>query len=142
MAQVNEILYQIQVRLCNMKPPSGNLHFTDILVGWSLLIMLCWPMFQSRLPFSKSKAVCMLLLVNHFRDQSYITRIQLTALDHNHLNWDKAQNKQGELMYAQKFQKQTKKWDATPTIGILFQTIKYLLLDLRSLVFSETNKIN
>jgi len=90
-------------------------------------------------------------------------------------------------MYAQKFQKQTKKWDATPikerkkyryipdlvkeietmrtssphpnvkqkrslpfdhparfqpTIGILFQTIKYLLLDLRSLVFSETNKIN
>ena len=95
---------------------SDNLHFIDTLVGWNPLIMLYWPMLQSGLPFSKKQSSLYVAVSQyHFRDQSYVTRIQLAVLDHNnHLNRDKARNKQGELMYARKFRKQTKKWDATP----------------------------
>jgi len=50
-----------------------------------------------------------------YRDQSYTTRVQLTVLDHNkYLNRGKACNKEGHELYARKFHKQTKKWDAIP----------------------------
>lgn len=52
-----------------------------------------------------------------FRNQSYHSRIQLAVLDHNaHLDRDKAKNKNGEVIYNRKFRKQTKKWDATPSL--------------------------
>jgi len=39
------------------------------------------------------------------------------VLDYNaHINRDKAQNKEGDIIYARKFRKQTKKWDASPTL--------------------------
>ena len=78
--------------------------------------MLYWPMLQSGLPFSKRPIIIYVVFEHfYFRDQSYICRIQLAVLDHNnHLNQDKARNKQGDLMYARKFRKQTKKWDVTP----------------------------
>ena len=52
-----------------------------------------------------------------FRNRSYHTRIQLAVLDHNaHLDRDKAKNKKGKVVYNRKFRKQTKKWDATPSL--------------------------
>lgn len=52
-----------------------------------------------------------------YRNQAYQTRIQLAVLDYNaHLCRDKAINKEGVQIYNQKFQKQTKKWDATPLL--------------------------
>ena len=51
------------------------------------------------------------------RNQSYHTRVQLAVLDHNaHLDREKAKNKTGEIIYNRKFRKQTKKWDATPSM--------------------------
>ena len=52
-----------------------------------------------------------------FRNQAYQTRIQLAILDYNsHLNRVQAQNKGGIQIHSRKFQKQTKKWDATPVM--------------------------
>ena len=78
--------------------------------------MLYWPMLQSVLLFNKKqRSLYVAVSKYYFRDQSYITRIQLAVLNYNnHLNRQNAKNKEGELMYARKFQKQTKKWDVTP----------------------------
>ena len=67
-------------------------------------------MLQSVLPFSKKqRSLYVAVSKYYFRDQSYITRIQLAVLDHkNHLKRQNAKNKEGELMYAQKFRKQTR----------------------------------
>ena len=51
------------------------------------------------------------------RNQAYQARVQLAVLDYNaHLDHEKAKNKAGDIIYNRKFQKQTKKWDATPTL--------------------------
>ena len=50
-----------------------------------------------------------------YRNQAYHARIQLAVLDHNHhIDKQEAHNKDCGLMYARKFRKQAKKWDATP----------------------------
>ena len=78
--------------------------------------------FQHMLPneliFSKD-VNCLLhiyYICKFFRNQSYQARIQLSVLDYNaHINRDKAKNKEGDTIYARKFRKQTKKWDASAT---------------------------
>lgn len=77
-------------------------------------------MHQNEPPFSKDIATCVQLINNfyHTRNQAYHTRIQLAVLDYNcHLDREKAKNKDGEVIYARKFRKQTKKWDATPLMS-------------------------
>ena len=56
--------------------------------------MLYWLMLQNVLPFSKKQSILYVAVSKyHFRDQSYITRIQLAVLDHNnHLNRQLARN--------------------------------------------------
>ena len=54
-------------------------------------------------------------MYNTYRNQAYHARIQLAVLDHNHhIDRQEAHKKDGGAMYARKFRKQTKKWDATP----------------------------
>ena len=49
------------------------------------------------------------------RNQAYQARIQLAVLDNNaHCTRDPAYNKSGAALYARKYRKQSKKWDATP----------------------------
>ena len=51
------------------------------------------------------------------RNQAYDARIYLAVLDYNsHLVREKAVNKEGDIIYARKFRKQSRKWDATPTL--------------------------
>ena len=53
-----------------------------------------------------------------FRNQSYIARIQLAILDHNHHNQrEKRKSKSGEVMHHRKYRKQSKKWDVTPLLA-------------------------
>ena len=56
--------------------------------------MLYWPLLQSVVPFSKKQSILYVAVSKcYFRDQSYITRIQLAVLDHyNHLNQQMAKN--------------------------------------------------
>ena len=82
--------------------------------------------------------MCVDLLINDFyqnRNQTYHARIQLAVLDHNnHLDRDKAQNRKGKVIYARKFHKQTKKWDATPLMRDKKYTyIPELLKDIEGL---------
>ena len=70
-----------------------------------------------RSPFHMLLFMFLVNIIIKFRNQSYHTRIQLAVLDHNaHLDRDKAKNKNGEVIYNRKFRKQTKKWDATPSL--------------------------
>lgn len=53
-----------------------------------------------------------------YRNQAYHARIQLAVLDHNnHLDRQEAHNRDGRVIYARKFRKQTKKWDAAPVMN-------------------------
>ena len=66
-----------------------------------------------------NRSICYVckLIVLCYGNQSYNTRIQLAVLDYNaHLDSEKAKNKCGDVIYNRKFRKQTKKWDATPSL--------------------------
>ena len=54
----------------------------------------------------------------HIRNQAYHARIQLAVLDYNsYLDREKAKNREGGVIYAWKFRKQTKKWNVTPLMN-------------------------
>jgi len=79
---------------------------------WSWLTLPKDPHFSMHL-------ICLLCLLKWLfvRNQSYNARIQLAVLDYNaHLDHGQAKNKEGNVIYNRKFQKQTKKWDATPSL--------------------------
>ena len=49
---------------------------------------------------------------------TYILRIQLAVLEHNHhINRESRRNKNGEVMYQRKYRKQSKRWDVTPILA-------------------------
>ena len=52
-----------------------------------------------------------------FRNQAYQTRIRLSILDHNmHCQCEHMRSKDGNLLYHREYRKQSKKWDAAPTL--------------------------
>ena len=77
------------------------------------------------------------------RNTSYHARIQLAVLDYNfHSDRGQAQRKSGELMFARKFRKQTKKWDTTPTLKKkTYEYIPGLLKDIMTLRVTTSGKL-
>ena len=81
----------------------------------------------------------------HIRNQGYHASIQLTVLDYNSLlDREKAKNREGGVIYARKFRKQTKKWDVTPLMNNKKYTyIPELLKEIegiRTATFSYTKR--
>lgn len=69
------------------------------------------------IPLEFGRQLIISLYVICSRNQAYQARVQLAVLDYNaHLGRDKAKNKAGDIIYNRKFRKQSKKWDATPTL--------------------------
>lgn len=105
-------------------------------------------MHQNELPFSECIyiIICWLTIWHHTnRNQAYHARIQLAVLDHNnHIDRQEAQNRDGGVIYARKFRKQTKKWDATPLMKSKeYKYIPLLLKEIegqRSTAFSGTKR--
>ena len=67
---------------------------------------------------------------------AYQTRVQLTILDHNnHLQRGKAVTKSGDIVFHRKYRKQSKKWDASPTMNrktyLYIPTILKLIIEKR-----------
>jgi len=87
--------------------------------------------------------VCIILLIVFYRNSSYHTRVQLAVLDHNfHSNREQARRKSGELMFARKFRKQTKKWDITPTLKKkTYEYIPDLMKDIMTLRVTTSSKL-
>jgi len=64
-------------------------------------------------------------------------------LDYNtHLDRGQAKNKAGDVIYNRKFQKQTKKWDATPSlVNKKYDYIPILLKEIERLHIQSRNNL-
>ena len=68
---------------------------------------------------------------------AYQTRVQLAILDHNnHLQRGQAATKSGDTMFHRKYRKQSKKWDATPTMNQ--KAYQYIPTIIRAIVEKRT----
>ena len=64
-------------------------------------------------------------------------------MDYNaHLDREKAKNKCGDVIYNRKFRKQTKKWDATPSlVNKKYNYIPDLLKEIETVHIQSTNNL-
>lgn len=70
-----------------------------------------------------------------YRNEGYLTRVQLAILDHNaHTERSVAVNRKGNTIYHRKYRKQTKKWDVTAVKST--KEYKYIP-DLMQQIFEE-----
>ena len=71
------------------------------------------------------------------RNMAYQTRVQLAILDHNsHLQRGKATTKSGDIIFHRKYCKQSKKWDASPTMK--HKSYQYISAIMRAIVHKRT----
>ena len=108
---------------------------TGMLESFNSLLLAYSP---KRAAFQSVYTCCtrLLLLYVCCRNMAYQTRVQLTILDHNnHLQRGKAVTKSGDIVFHRKYRKQSKKWDASPTMNrktyLYIPTILKLIIEKR-----------